>query len=204
MSVRERVVRSPPVAAHVVQFFDSVESRAESVAAFLRSGYRRGGMLLAIASPSNWTAISARLQHAAVPVQNGRVVFLDTVETLDRISRRGTPDATLFDHTIGAMVTRMGRAGRLYCYGEMVDLLAQRGDLADAILLEAFWNRLASRTPVSLMCGYAAAHFVAPVTHRSLRDICAAHTHVDADQADPLAAWLLSLAQSGRDTSLQH
>ena len=108
------------------------------------------------------------------------------------------PDATLFEQVISATVTRMSRAGRVYAYCELVDLLAQRDDLMDAILLEAFWNRLAGRAPVSLMCGYAAAHFVAPATHRSLRDICAAHTQVDAHATDPLAAWLLGVAHEDK------
>ena len=181
-----------------MQFFDSDESRVEAVTTFLVDAHAEGASLLVVARPLNWEAIAERLERFGVPVQeeaaSGRLVVLDPVETLNRLSRRGSPDATLFDAVVRGMVTRLAAHGPIAAYGEMVDVLAQRGDLNDAILLEAFWNRLASRVPLSLMCGYSAAHFVAPNSHRALRDICAAHSDVHADESDPLAVWLLNTA----------
>jgi len=75
-------------------------------------------------------------------------------------------------------------------------VLDQRGDFTDARLLEELWNRLLERASISLLCGYAAAHFVAPASHDALRDICTAHSSIRVDPQDPLAAWLLSQAQA--------
>jgi DcmR-like sensory protein len=208
MSVRERVVRGKVTSEHVVQFFDSDESRIDAVTRFLGEGHRAGGALIVVARAVNWTGILEELQRHKVPVQqalaDGRILYLDAIETLNRLSRHGTPDATLFDEVIAKPVSRMQRGGRLYAYGEMVDILAQRGDLSDAILLEAFWNRLAGRVTLSLMCGYSAAHFVSTTTHRALRDICSAHTHVHAAPVDPLAGWLLNSAHNTSDLSSLH
>lgn len=181
---------------HFVQFFDSAESRCEAVAGFLAAGHRTGSPLIVIAGPAHWAGIQDRLGSDAAPIRRqmvqGRVMVLDARETLHRISRNGMPDAELFDGVIGAVVARTGAFGRVYVYGEMVDLLAERGDYGDAVVIERYWNRLASREPLSLMCGYSAAHFVSDETQRALRDICSAHSAVRTEPQDPLAVWLLS------------
>jgi hypothetical protein len=83
-----------------------------------------------------------------------------------------------------------GRPVRVY--GEMVDNLAVRGDYAHAILLESMWNALATRYTFTLFCGYSAISFGDPRRGDMLRKICAAHTHVSADDRDPLGAFLVA------------
>jgi len=178
------------VQEHVVQFFDSDETRIESAAGFLAEGYRNGSHVIIIARPSHSSAILNRL----APVDARRVVVFDARETLDRISRNGSPDPGLFDDVFGRTVSGLGRQRRVHAYGEMVDVLAQRDDFVDAHRLEELWNRLGPAPPMSLMCGYAAAHFVPAGNHAALREICAAHSAVHADPQDPLAAWLLARA----------
>jgi DcmR-like sensory protein len=200
MGVHDRVSRSRVGSAHFVQFFDSDDTRQEAVAGFLRNGYLSGSSLIIVARPVVSRAILDRLQLGAAPIardlRSGRITALDAVETLRRISRSGSPDARLFEEIVGSLVTRLSRQGAVHAYGEMVDLLAQRGDFADALLLDDLWNRLLERASISLLCGYAAAHFVAPGSRDALRDICAAHSAVRVDPQDPLAAWLLSQAQA--------
>jgi hypothetical protein len=197
MGVREHV-SDRQAASHVVQFFDADETRHEAVASFLSQGYLSGGSLILIARPLNSTAALDRLEQAGAPiprdVQSGRVTVLNATDTLRRISRRGSPDARMFEDIVGARVAGVSRDARVYAYNEMVDLLAERGDFTDAALLESFWNRLLSLTPHSLLCGYAAAHFVSGAEH-ALREICAAHSTVRAEGQDPLASWLLQQTQ---------
>ena len=80
-------------------------------------------------------------------------------------------------------------------------MLAQRGELADAIKVEHLWNALGERVPFFLMCGYSAAHFVATATHRALREIRGAHTAVHRHSQDPLATWLLNAAHNAPGAS---
>ena len=214
MSVRERVIKGQISSDHVVQFFDSDESRASCVASFLAEGYRAGDPLLVVARPSNWAAIIAELGRMNVPVQQAlaelQLVARDADDTLRRLSRNGSPDETLFDEVVGRAVRSLQKPGkRIRIYGEMVDMLAQRGELPDAIRLETLWNNLGERTSYFLMCGYSAAHFVSTTTHRAMRDICGAHSAVHRHAHDPLAAWLLTAAHnrpdpSGSTIALQH
>jgi hypothetical protein len=210
MTVRECVVRGSVASEHIVQFFDSDESRNECVADFLAEGINSGEPAIIVAKPLNWAATLEHLERRGVAIQRaideGMVVVKDANDTLRRISRKGSPDATAFERVVGTAVTALAqRGGRVRAYGEMVDILAQQGELTDAIRLETMWNRLGERTSFVLLCGYSAAHFVATATHRALRDICSAHSSVHQHAQDPLASWLLNTAHNAAGaTSLTH
>jgi hypothetical protein len=206
MTVRECVVHGAIVSEHIVQFFDSDESRAECVAQFLADGIRLGEPAIVVAKPSNWAAVSEQLENLKVPVQtaidDGMLVIRDAADTLRRLSRHGVPDADAFEAIVGKAVAGLAQRGtRVRAYGEMVDMLAQRGELAEAIKLEHLWNALGARVPFFLMCGYSAAHFVATATHRALREICGAHSAVHRHAQDPLATWLLNSAHNAPGAS---
>ncbi len=47
-------------------------------------------------------------------------------------------------------------------YGEMVDLLAERGDFKGAVDLESAWNRVLAHVPATVLCGYSSSHFGNP------------------------------------------
>jgi hypothetical protein len=206
MTVRERVVRGTITSEHIVQFFDSDESRAECVAQFLADGYHHGELVIVVARPSNWAGVAEQLEALRVPVQNaiadGTIVVRDAIDTLRRLTRSGVPDAGAFEATVGTAVVELAQRGtRVRAYGEMVDILAERGELVDAIELEHLWCGLGERVPLFLMCGYSAAHFVATATHRALREICGAHTAVHRHAQDPLATWVLNAAHNAPGAS---
>ncbi len=181
---------------HVGQFFDSAESRVESVARFLGAPCRDGLPIVCVSRRSHGSAIIEQMRRTGVPVDRAiaerRAMFYDAAQTLQRICRNGSPDATLFDQVIAVNVTEAARGGIVHAYGEIADILAERGDYSDAVMLEAFWNRLGARVPLTRLCGYAAAHFVAPETRQALRQIRAAHTDTRVQPQDPLASWLLT------------
>ena len=205
MTVRNRTIRGSVSSEHIVQFFDTDESRAQNVAAFLAQGYALGEPLIVVARPANWTAILEHLEILGVPVQDamadGTLLVKDAADTLRRLSRGGTPDATLFETSVGRAVVALARTGRVRAYGEMVDMLAQRGELKEAVKLEGLWNDLSESVPLFLMCGYSAAHFVSTSTHRALLEICKAHSGVHRDAQDPLGEWLLTAAHNNAASS---
>lgn len=201
MAVRNHVIRGAIASEHIVQFFDSDESRADNVATFLADGYRAGETIVVVARPVNWALMTERLKFLGVPVQSaiakGTLIVKDANHTLDEISPFGSVDGAAFESIVGKPVLAQSRYGRVRAYGEMVDMLAQRGELADAIALEQLWNDLGTRASLFLMCGYSAAHFVSAGTHRALIDICKAHSGVHHHAQDPLANWLLNTAHNG-------
>ena len=200
MTVRNRTIRGAVSSEHIVQFFDTDESRARNVASFLADGHAAGEPMIVVARPKSWAGIHEQLEALGVPVAevlaSGRLVVKDASDTLRSLSRGTSPDRALFDRVVGRAVEALAGGGRVRAYGEMVDMLAQRGELSDAIKLEGFWNDLGERAAIFLMCGYSAAHFVSGSTHRALLDVCKAHTCVHRDEQDPLGAWLLNAAHN--------
>ena len=200
MAVRNCNARGHAASEHIVQFFDTDESRARNVAAFLAAGYAAGDTLIIVARPVIWAAMIEQLEAQGVPVHtavgSGRLVVKDAFATLQSLSRGGSPDAVLFEQVVGRSVRTLAARGRVRAYGEMVDLLAQRGELEDAIKLEGFWNDLSAQVSIFLMCGYSAAHFVSTSTHRALLDICSTHSTVKQDDHDPLGNWLLNASHN--------
>jgi hypothetical protein len=205
MNVRNRTIRGHVSSDHIVQFFDTDESRAHNVAAFLAEGYGAGEPLMMVARPANAAAICEQLERRGVPVrraaEEGMLIVKDAEDTLRLLSRGGSLDETLFSGTIGTAVRALEHKGRIRAYGEMVDILAQRGELPAVMALEQFWNDLAERVSLSLLCGYSAAHFVSTTTHRALREICSAHSDVHRTADDPLGDWLLTTAHNAAASS---
>jgi hypothetical protein len=68
-----------------------------------------------------------------------------------------------------------GADGRVRIFGQMVDVLWQRGERNAAIQLEVLWNELAQTEAFSLLCGYAVGHFY---KHAAFEQVCAQHSHI--------------------------
>lgn len=187
-----------PASEHTARFYDTDETRAKSVAAFLAEGYERGQVLIVLARPRLWAEIQSELIALGVPVDAAitqkRLVVRDAAELLNKISNHDGPSAALFDSNIGALVRSAGRGGLVRAYGAMVDILAQQGEFDMAVRLEQLWNGLVHRVPVKLLCGYTSAHFVSAGTEHALCAICAAHDQVHMQPQDQLGSWLLGNA----------
>lgn len=182
---------------HSVQLFDSQLSRATRIAGYVREGLERGGNVLVVATPTNWRATAAILEHNGVSIDalvaTGRLTVLDAAQTLAQFMSGNTPDAAKLESVVGSLVARLAQQpGRLHIYGEMVDVLAEAGNYRGAHRLEELWNGLASKTAFDLFCGYTSAHFGDQRTARALKAICASHNCVHAHEADDLGTFLVS------------
>jgi len=183
---------------HLLHLFDSDESLGETVASFLIEGYRAGEHLMIVAKPKHCDAALAALRREGCfpPDITGtqRLVVLDASDLRAQISRNGAIDPVRFRKAVPPIVHSLAATGRVRVYGETVELLAEEGDLADALLLERLWHDLAAAIPISLLCGYSSAHFITDGGRLALRHICETHTCSLATDEDPLGRYLLALA----------
>ena len=181
---------------HTVQLFDSSKSLADSVARFLVTGLERGENLLLVATPEHRELLTMRLADLGWSVRTliaaNRLVVCDAAQTLDKFMRQDTPSPVAFDEVVGSLVHRLANGKRLWIYGEMVDVLAARGNYRAAQQLEEIWNALGQRECFTLFCGYASGHFGDPRTSKVLAAICATHDHVHRKSSDILAEFLLN------------
>jgi hypothetical protein len=180
---------------HHLQLFDSSKSLAETVAAFLMAGFNRGEPLLVVATPEHRELLTRKLEEAGLNTREAavasRLIVLDASQTLDKFMRQDAPNAAAFDEVVGSLVARLANGRRVCIYGEMVDVLAARGNLKAAHQLEELWNDLGRRESYTLFCGYASGHFGDPKSARALQDICEAHSHLHRKKDDLLAEFLL-------------
>lgn len=180
---------------HHVQLFDSSKSLAETVSAFLMAGFRRGEPLLIVATPEHRELLERKLSEAGVnsreAIAANRLVVLDAVKTLDKFMRQDVPSAIAFDEVVGSLIARLANGNRACIYGEMIDVLAARGNYKGAQQLEELWNVLGRRESYTLFCGYASGHFGDPRTAKALAGICASHSHLHRKADDLLAEYLL-------------
>ena len=189
---------------HTVQLFDSSKSLADSVARFLVTGLERGENILFVATPEHRELLTKRLADLGWSVRTliaaNRMVVLDAAQTLDKFMRQDTPSPVAFDEVVGSLVHRLANGKRLWIYGEMVDVLAARGNYRAAQQLEETWNALGQRECFTLFCGYASGHFGDPKSAKMLNDICNAHSHLHRKKGDLLAEFLLD-QRAGRSAA---
>jgi MEDS: MEthanogen/methylotroph, DcmR Sensory domain len=180
---------------HHLQLFDSSKSLAETVAAFLMAGFNRQEPLLIVATPEHRELLTRKLEDAGINVREAtlasRLLVLDAAQTMSKFMRQDTPSPEAFDEVVGTLVARLGNGRRVCIYGEMVDVLAARGNYKSAHQLEELWNDLGRRECFTLFCGYASGHFGDPRTAAALNEICEAHTHLHRKKDDLLAEFLL-------------
>ena len=186
----------PGAGRHSCQLFDTPDSVATSVGAFIRDGLEAGDSVLAVMCPDHWATTGRYLRGEGVNpsavLASGQFTMVDAATTLARFRRDGQIDPQLFDTSIGNLVRTLAAGDRrLRVYGEMVDVLAMEGDFKASLQLEALWNELMASVRIDLFCGYSAVNFGNPRSADALRLICAAHGQLHANPRDLLATFLL-------------
>jgi hypothetical protein len=106
--------------------------------------------------------------------------------SLDRFLVDGYPDETRFHPILGALVDIARSAARspeapIRAWGEMVDILYQRGDQPAAWALERAWNEAISVRRIELLCSYRVDK-VEAMRKGILGDICRGHTRLIAEE----------------------
>src|SRR4051812_4183082 len=170
---------------HAVQFYESDDVLAATVAGHLADGLSAGEAALVVALPGHTDAFLREMQAKGVDVARARagrqLVLLDAEETLSRFSTGDEPDWERFLDTVGGAVAgciASSPAGRVRAYGEMVDVLWRRGREEAALRLEEMWNRLGGKYPFSLLCAYVLGNFYRASDEAGFRRICDLHQHV--------------------------
>ena len=120
---------------HGAHVYSDVSELAQSVGAYLAAGFDLGEPAVVIATPEHWSQFAERLAVCGWGEEEleeqGLLRVADADETLAAIMVDGAPSRERFEQVIGGLLDRVeerfpGR--RIRAFGEMVDLLCQRGD----------------------------------------------------------------------------
>jgi CheY-like chemotaxis protein len=195
---------------HGVKFFDGAASSHVAIAEFFTAQASRYDPLVLVSRRSTYLSVSALLASGRFgpPQAAGRIYFSDVDEALAEIMTGDDVDperGAKFLLGILSQVRAREPAGTIRLYGEMVDVLCERGNFRAALALEALCPNLFTSEPkLAVLCGYTRAHFVGDdIAHA--RAIRAEHTHGDCGEGetargdnrppqesgkDPLGAWV--------------
>ena len=177
------LLRQPNGGDHFVQVYSDERFLVEAVGEYAGTGLRRGDGVIIIASASHRDAFARALEshgfNADEAAGRGQLVLLDAEETLARFTANGMPDWQSFHALIGGVIAKMRlRYPTVRAYGEMVDVLWQRGSRDAAIRLEEFWNDLAKLQTFSLLCAYYMDNLDAAAYQGPLECVCKVHSHL--------------------------
>lgn len=198
----------------MVQVYRNRDFLVDAVSLYVGAGLRAGDAAIIIARPEHRERFVGALESVrAYPASGLR--FLDAESTLARFMVDGMPEWTAFHKLIGGTIAELRlQYPTVRAYGEMVDILWQRGERKAALRLEEFWNEIGKLQTFSLLCAYAMDPLSGD-TYAGLDSICRCHTHLipASDYGElneavyrasvkvldlPLAQMLLTLAASNR------
>lgn len=193
---------------HFVQLYQDSAPLADAVAEYLAEGLRKGEAAVIIATPQHREAFVSRIGA----FNADQLKVLDAEQTLATFMVNGVPNWQAFRATIGGLIAELRlRYPTVRAYGEMVDVLWQRGEREAAIRLEEYWNELGQVQTFSLFCAYRMDPLDGALYGGPLESVCRVHAHQiparDQQRIDsavheasrkvldqPLAAILISMA----------
>jgi hypothetical protein len=146
---------------HAAQIYENADELAATVAAYLAVGLAAGEPGLLIARAEHRPLFESMLAGCGWDVDralaDGLLVAADAEETLARFLAATGPDPERFETVVGGLVATTAErhpGKRVRAFGEMVDVLCERGRVAAAVGLEELWTGLAGRHDFSLLCAY--------------------------------------------------
>jgi hypothetical protein len=169
-------------AEHTAALYRSDDFIVERVALFIAEGLALREQVLVVCTLAHWNTIGRRLDSSGVPygraTSAGRLVFVDAEEVLDAIAKNGTVSAERFGAMLHGLLKPTAKAR---VYGEVVSLLAERGDIDAAIEIERLGRQLAHTRGIPILCGYH-VDGANKLSEEELARICEVHDRSSAQR----------------------
>jgi hypothetical protein len=161
---------------HVAHLYQEPAPLAEAVREYIGSGLRAGEAAVIVATPEHRALFVQGLERF---VESGQLWVYDAEETLARFMAGGMPEWRSFHQAMGGVIAELRlHYGAVRAYGEMVDVLWQRGEREAAIRLEEYWNELGKLQTFSLFCAYRMDPLDSAVYGGPLENVCRVHSHL--------------------------
>jgi hypothetical protein len=170
---------------HIVQLYQDQQFLNRAVCRFAASAIANGEGVILVPTAAHWEAFRPRLEAEGVDViaaqDRGQLTVVDADELLPQFMRNAMPDAPLFLGLAGNTIAR-ARAGGQYqkvrWWGEMVNVLWERGDVAASMDLEDQFDRLAHDHDIAIFCSFVMDNFDGDVHARMLPRLGQNHSHL--------------------------
>ena len=170
---------------HVVQLYQDEDFLSRAVCRFAGGALANGEGIILVPTLTHWNAIRPRLEAEGVDVkaarERGQLTVVDADECLPRFMRNSMPDSSIF-LGLAADVIGQARAGVRYekvrWWGEMVNVLWERGNAAASMNLEDQFDQLAKKHDIAIFCSFLMDNFNGEVHTHMLPRLGANHSHL--------------------------
>lgn len=170
---------------HAVQFYEPGHFLSDSLFDFCIRSLDAGDPLVLICTRPHLNVIRTRLAERGFDWEalchTAAAAWHDAEKILGLIMVQGEPEPQRFRAILDRVLapwSGMSDRWTVRVFGEIVDVLCQRGEHDAALRLEELWNELAPSHRFTLLCGYSMANLHREVNEAAYRGICAAHDHV--------------------------
>jgi len=170
--------------SHIGLLYRDEAQLAETASHYISEGLKRGEAVIVVATAAHWSALVAALtiRHnidLADVMVKGQLRTVDAHVALSAVMADGMPQKHRFHETAGSLIERARKHfGAVRVYGEMFNILWQRGNRAAAACLEELWKDLSKRYSFSRLCPCQADERHADAYNAALEFLAAKHSHV--------------------------
>jgi DcmR-like sensory protein len=156
----DRLVADAAACDHIVQLYQDQDFLNRAVCRFAGAALANGEGIILVPTLTHWNGIRPRLEAEGVDVEaaraRGQLTVIDADTFLPRFMREAMPDSPVF-LGLAADVIGEARAGcyqRVRWWGEMVNVLWERGDAAASMNLEDLFDQLATKHDLAIFCSF--------------------------------------------------
>src|SRR5687768_13800391 len=170
---------------HIVQLYQDDEFLSRAVCRFAASALAHGEGLILVPTVEHWDGIRPRLEAEGVDVKSaqakGQLTVIDGNELLPTFMQNTMPDGTIFLGLAGQVIEKArcnDRYPKVRWWGEMVDILWERGDVAASMGLEDLFHQLARDENIAIFCSFLMDNFDGDIHTRLLPRLGTNHSHL--------------------------
>jgi MEDS: MEthanogen/methylotroph, DcmR Sensory domain len=170
---------------HIVQLYQDQQFLNRAVCRFAASAIANGEGVILVPTQAHWAAFRPRLEAEGVDTgaaqASGQLTVVDADELLPQFMRDAMPDAPVFLGLAADVIAKArggGRYPKVRWWGEMVNVLWERGDVAASMELEDQFDRLAHEHEIAIFCSFVMDNFNGEVHSRMLPRLGQNHSHL--------------------------
>jgi len=181
----DRVIADAAECDHIVQLYQDQDFLNRAVCRFAGAAIANGEGVILVPTLTHWNAFRPRLEAEGVNVEaareRGQLTVVDADELLPRFMRNAMPDSPVFLGLAGEVIGQAragGRYPKVRWWGELVNVLWERGDAAASMNLEDLFDQLAKNHDIAIFCSFLMDNFNGEVHAHILPRLGTNHSHL--------------------------
>jgi hypothetical protein len=170
---------------HIVHLYQDQDFLNRVVCRFAAAALANGEGVILVPTLAHWEAFRPRLEAEGVDIKgaqnSGQLNIVDADELLPRFMQQAMPDGPMFLGLASEIIAKTRSAGRfsnVRWWGEMVNVLWERGDVAASMNLEDLFDHVSREQNIAVFCSFLMDNFNGDVHTHMLPRLGDNHSHL--------------------------